>query len=161
MKNQEPRAVDLFSDEMEKFFKSKGVAYERKIVAVRGAQRLSQSRTVETTLPDGTIETIVDAKPGDWIVTGPEGERFVLNSIKFANLYLTDDKGGYIPKEHKIIALKNPFVGSVKITAPWGTPEVGGEECYFVVTLDKNGNFTNDRYIIGNRDLLLQNYRLI
>lgn len=160
---KQPKMVDLFSSEMETKIKNEGQIYQRKIEAIRGAKQVTESQTVETHLPDGTLESSVEAKPGEWIITGAKGEKFVCSAKKFDGLYESDDKGGYIPREHKVVALRNPFGEAVKIAAPWGTPEnpayqEGSEKCYLVISLDESGVFTSDRYIIGDEELLLSNY---
>jgi hypothetical protein len=153
--------VDLFSHEIEERMKSDGEICERRIIPVRSARQLNETQTVETDLGDGGVETTVKAKAGDWVITGAEGEKFVLSSEKFQSSYREDNKGGYIPQEHAIIALKNPFGKSIKINAPWGEYEQGGANCYLVISLDNHGKFSNDRYIIGDEKLLLKNYRII
>ena len=160
---QGPKMVDLFSAEMEEKLKTEGKIYSRKIESIRAAEQVIKSQTVETRLPDGTIESSVEAKEGEWIITGAKGEKFVFSQKKFDGLYDSDGKGGFVPKERKVIALPNPFGEAVKIFAPWGTPEKpayqeGSEKCFFVASLDESSNFTNDRYIIGDEELLLSNY---
>jgi PGDYG protein len=153
--------VDLFSYEIEEKIRNDGEIYERRIIPLRGAKQLNEPQTVETDLGEGSVETTVKAKAGDWVITGAEGERFVLNTEKFQSRYRPDDKNGYIPREHAVIALKNPFEKPIKIKAPWGEYEQGGTDCYLVVSLDNHGKLGNDRYIIGDEKLLLNNYRLI
>jgi hypothetical protein len=160
-----PKMVDLFSPGMETKMKNYGRIYQRKIEAIRGAEQVIEPQIVETHLPDGTLESSVEAKPGEWIITGAKGERFVFSAKKFDGLYESDEKGGYIPRERKVVALKNPFREAGKISAPWGTPDnpayqEGSEKCYLVISLDENGSFTSDRYIIGDEELLLSNYAL-
>jgi hypothetical protein len=63
-----------------------------------------------------------------------------------------------------VIALKNPYQEGVRIAAPWGTPETpayqeGSAKCFLVISLDEAGNFTNDRYLIGDAELLRANYK--
>ncbi len=160
---QEPKMVDLFDAEMEGRLKTEGKMYRRKIESIRGAEQVTRPQTVETRLLDGTVESSVEAKAGEWIITGAQGEKFVFSQNKFAGLYNPDGNGGFVPKDRKVIALQNPFGGAVKISAPWGTAEKpayqsGSERCFFVVSLDESGTFTSDRYIIGDEELLLSNY---
>ncbi|MFZ2048767.1 MAG: hypothetical protein WAV25_00470 [Minisyncoccia bacterium] len=164
---KEPQFVDLFSNEMEtKFFSTEGKTYIRKIEPIKGARQVVEPTTVETRLPDGTLESTQEAKVGDWIITGSKGEEFVFTNSKFDNLYVADGKGGYIPRERKIIAIQNPFGNTVRISAPWGTAEKpafqdGGEKCMFVVEITSGGEMTKDRYIIGDEEMLLNNYNPI
>lgn len=160
---QEPKMLDLFNLEMEEKLKIEGKIYRRKIEPIRGAEQVTKPQTIETRLPDGTVESHVEAKEGEWIITGAKGEKFVFSQKKFDGLYDSDGKGGFIPKERKVIAMPNSFGGAVRISAPWGTPEKpayqdGSKKCFLVVSLGENGDFTNDRYIIGDEELLLSNY---
>ena len=160
---KQPKKVDLFSSEMETKIKNEGQVYQRKIEPIRGAEQVTEVQVVETHLPDGTLESSVEAKPGEWIITGAKGEKFVFSASKFDGLYESDAEGRYVPRERRVVALKNPFGEAVKISAPWGTPEnpayqEGSEKCYLVVSLDERKAFTSDRYIIGDEELLLSNY---
>jgi len=155
--------VDLFSLEMEEKLKTEGKIYHRKIESIRGAEQATRPQTIETHLPDGTLESTVDAKEGEWIITGSKGERFVFSQKKFDGLYDSDGKGGFVPKERRVFAMANSSGGAVRIYAPWGTSEKpayqdGSGKCFFVASLDESGNFTSDRYIIGDEELLLSNY---
>jgi hypothetical protein len=161
----EPRLVEMFSDEVETKLKNDGLVYRRKIKPIVNAEEVTQTINVYTILPDGTKESSVEAKPTDWIITGPKGERFVFTKTKFDELYIKDDLDGYIPRERKIIALKNPFNTNIRISAPWGTSEKpayqdGSEKCFLIVGLDENGNKTKDRYLIGDEELLIANYEI-
>lgn len=162
-KERGPRLIDLFSDELENLLKTEGKIYQRKIKPIRGAEQVTQPTFVETRLPDGTLESIQDAKTGDWIITGSKGEKFVFSDKKFHNLYISDGKEGWIPRERKIIAIPNPFNEPVRISAPWGTPEKpayqdGNDRAMLVAELSPDGAMTQDRYIIGDYEMLLSNY---
>ncbi|KKP31678.1 MAG: hypothetical protein A2312_04200 [Candidatus Staskawiczbacteria bacterium RIFOXYB2_FULL_32_9] len=163
LESKEPMLIDLFSEELERQFLENGKVYSRKIEPILGAEKVSISQVVETKLPDGTLESTQEAKDGDWIITGTKGEKFVFTDKKFQDLYDSDGKGEWLPKKRKIIAMSNPFGGFVRISAPWGTQENpafqdGSDKCMFVVGLDKDGNLTQDRYIIGDEQMLLNNY---
>lgn len=162
---KEPRSVDLFSAEMESQLKETGNVYRRKIEPIRGAEQVASATVVETRLPDGTLESTQEAKEGDWVITGTKGERFVFTDKKFHDLYDSDGKGCWVPKERKIVAIKNPFSEPVRIMAPWGTPEKpayqdGSEKSMLVAGMAADGTLTKDRYIIGDEEMLLNNYSL-
>ena len=159
------RFVDLFSDELEAKMKELGRVYRRKIEPICGAEQVVEPIKVETRLPDGTLETTQEATKGDWIITGTKGEKFVFTDKKFHDLYDSNGKGAWMPKERKIIAMANPFNEAVRIMAPWGTSEKpayqdGGDKCMLVVGLTPDGTPTKDRYIIGDEQMLLNNYEL-
>lgn len=160
---EEPQSVDLFSSELENLLTMEGKTYLRKIEPIKGARQVTEATVVETHLPDGTLESTQDAKVGDWIITGSKGEEFVFTNSKFNNLYEDSGNGEYMPRERKIIAIQNPFGKSVRISAPWGTLEKpayqdGSEKCMLVAELASDGALTKDRYIIGDNEMLLNNY---
>ncbi|MDE1975209.1 MAG: hypothetical protein KGI49_01720 [Patescibacteria group bacterium] len=161
----EPMSVDMFSEELERLFRSNGRVYVRKIEPIKGASQVKEKSKIETRLPDGTLESVQEANSGDWVITGSKGEEFVFTNKKFHDLY--EDRGAqqYVPRKRKIIAMPNPFGRSIRIQAPWGTPEIpafqdGGERCMLVASLDDDGSMTKDRYIIGDEEMLLNNYTI-
>lgn len=160
---KDPRFIDLFSAEMEAMIGKSGKVYCRKIEPIHGAEQVVEPTKVETRLPDGTLETTREAAKGDWIITGTEGEKFVLTDERLHELYESDGKGSWVAKERKIIAMVNPFNEAVRIMAPWGTPEKpayqdGSDKCILVVGITPEGVLTKDRYIIGDEQMLLNNY---
>lgn len=155
--------MDLFSKEMEERFKQEGKIYRRKTEPLRKAEQAIKPTMVETKLPDSTIETTQEAQHGDWIVTGAMGEQMVFTNEKFHRLYHSNNEKKWIPRERTIITLQNPFGKHVRISAPWATPEKpafqdGSREAVFVAELSSEGEMTNDRYIIANKEFLLKNY---
>ena len=158
--------LDLGSESFESKIKEEGAIYLRKTVPLRGVRKVVVAETVDTYLPDGTVESTKEAAPGDWVVTGPEAEEFVLSSEKFDSLYEEKEPGIFVPKERKIMALKNPAHTKIRIDAPWGTKEkpasqYGESQCILVIELDSEGNFTDNRYIIGDEVILESNYTLV
>lgn len=71
------------------------------------------------TIIDGMEETRNIADIGDYIITGPKGERYVLKAEKFGGLYEEDpaDASRYISR-NVIRALR--LDEDVELTAPWG-----------------------------------------
>lgn len=160
---EKPQSIDLFSSELENLFANQGKVYLRKIEPIKEARQVSETTVVETILPDGTIESTQEANVGDWVITGSKGEEFVFTNSKFQNLYEDHGNGQYLPRERKISAILNPFKKAVRISAPWGTPEKpafqdGGGKCILVAELSSDGTLTRDRYIIGDEEMLLNNY---
>jgi hypothetical protein len=148
---------------MENLLMTQGKIYKRKIKPIRGAEQVIRETRVETKLPDGTSESVQDAKTGDWIITGSKGERFVFTDKKFKDLYESNPQGEWVPRKRTIIALHNPFGENVRISAPWGTPENpayqdGSSKAMLISEISPDGNLTTDRYIIGDEEMLLNNY---
>ena len=100
---------------------------------------------------DGTerVETINTANPGDAIITGKKGERYVVSAEDFDKLYepLTDENGvitdgRYLPK-NVVKCMKNPTGQEIIIDAPWGGEQTGGADCMIV-----ESQINGDRYLI-------------
>ena len=51
------------------------------------AQCAKGGEVIETVLSDGTKETLNTANAGDWIVTNPGGEKYVVPAAKFPKKY--------------------------------------------------------------------------
>lgn len=158
--------LDLFSKDFEPLLKVKGRVYVRKIEPIMNVRRVEVEEVIRTVMSDGTLESTRNASPGDWVILGPQREQYVVSDEKLNDLYTQQTDGGILPKERKIIALKNPVGTKIKIKAPWGSEvepafQEGGGQCFIVVNLDTNDNWTKDRYIIGNESLLLSNYSLL
>lgn len=159
---KEPKLIDLFSPELEEIFKTKGELFSRKTEPLFRVEQVTSQQVVETLLIDGTLETKVVAKPGDWIITGLQDEKFVVSAQKFQEQYIEKD-GRYYTREKHIVVVKNPYNTPIQIRAPWSTEAVpviekGNEECFLTVVIDENGQYSNDRYLIGNEELLFSNY---
>jgi hypothetical protein len=161
---REPRKISLFTPEAEEIFKNNGEIFRRKVgEPLLHVEQVTETRVVKTILKDGTEETAKTAHPGDWIIKGSEDELMVVDKEKFAKDFELHSNGRYYSKEKLITAVRNPFKEPIKVTAPWSTfdeyiLEKGSEECFMIIALDENGKYTNNRYLIGNVNLLLANY---
>lgn len=111
------------------------------------------TQEIKTTITeeDGTkrVETVNTANPGDAIITGKKGERYVVSAEDFGRLYepLTDEDsmtadGRYLPR-NVVKCMKNPTGQEIIIDAPWGGEQTGGADC-MIVESQVNG----DRYLI-------------
>ncbi len=100
---------------------------------------------------DGTeyVETTNTAHPGDAIITGPKGEKYVLTPEEFGAMYepLVDEggevmEGKFLPK-NVVKRIKNPTGQEIVIDAPWGGDQNGEADCWLV-----ESQINGDRYII-------------
>lgn len=84
----------LQTAEWDKKFESAG--FFKKNVVI-GAVQASVETPITTVLSDGHIETTNTAKPGDFIVTNPSGEQYVINEEKFKSKYepIADQPGTF------------------------------------------------------------------
>lgn len=118
------------------------------------AEQAQESGSVVTRLADGSVETSREYVAGDWIVTNPAGERYVLDEVKFGVRHdLTDQEGTFLAKG-AVRAISNPTGCAVAVIAPWGAVMRGGADCMFaeVVDLDEVSARSVDRYIIGGQE---------
>ncbi len=96
----------------------------RKFVVISAKQGV-EGEVVETIMKDGHKETVSVVKVDehnnpDWVVTNPDGERYVMSYEKFRNRYQIYDfkKGTYIPK--KVICEFIQISDNISFVAPWG-----------------------------------------
>lgn len=80
----------------------------------------SQKQTITTTQANGTAETTNTANIGDWIVTNPGGERYVINAAKFPKKYeATPELGDGWYKPTGGIQKFLELVEDTSLVAPW------------------------------------------
>lgn len=161
-----PVPLDLHSESFEAQIRAEGSMYARKAESVANARRVEEVEIIQTFMSDGTLESTREANPGDWIITGPDGEQFVLTDEKVHDLYEQTPDGSLVAKERKIIAFKNPTNAKIRIPAPWATLEKpvyqdGEKDCMLAIGLTADGELSDDRYIIGNENILVNNYNLV
>ncbi|MGA7327040.1 MAG: PGDYG domain-containing protein [Rhodomicrobium sp.] len=77
--------IDRHSPEIAKLLEIIGVRYRK--LGVVHAERAVVATPVVTSLTDGTVETKSQAQPGDYIVTAPAGERYVVKQETFLTRY--------------------------------------------------------------------------
>lgn len=103
---------------------------------------------ITTTLQTGAKETDNIAKEGDWIITNPSGEQYILPGETFLSRYeSTFDDGVYSSKGY-CRAVRNPFGEPVEIQASWGSPQYGDENCMFADVCDEHGTVAGEPYLI-------------
>lgn len=81
---------------------------------------------VETILND-KLETINVCRRGDFVITGPMGEKYVVTPVKVIKLYNIVDGFMYTRKQHRIVAKvtakimrKLGFKNTISFKASWG-----------------------------------------
>jgi hypothetical protein len=108
----------------------------RKMAEIR-AERADRETSVVTVLRDGTRETSNRAMPGDYIVTGVGGERYVMKPSTFAARYAPKpgEDGVYVALGH-IVAVENPYARPIVIMASWGEKQHAGADCMIADIFD-------------------------
>lgn len=115
------------------------------LVKIRPAKENEQ---IITTLNDGEKETFNIAKIGDWIVTNPSNEEYIIDNKNFSEHYKKTDKPNLYIENSYCKAIKNPFNKPIKINAPWGFTQIGDEKCMIINKCQVNGILENSPYIV-------------
>lgn len=103
---------------------------------------------ITTTLASGAKETVNTANEGDWVMTNPSGEQYIISEKKFFGRYeVTDESGVYAAKGY-CRAIKNLFGKPIEIMASWGEPQTGDENCMIADTCDAEGKTDGEPYLI-------------
>ena len=104
---------------------------------------------IATVLASGVTETNNTANEGDWIMTNPSGEQYIIAEAKFLGRYEATETEGVYQAKGYCRAVKNPFGKPVEIMASWGSPQTGDENCMFADVCDADGNnMGGEPYII-------------
>lgn len=112
------------------------------------AELVTEIRQVQTIVSDGFLETEASAAIGQYIVTNPDGEQYILPPETFAARY-EHIEGNLYKAVGSIRAFRNPYPEDVEILAPWGEPQFGKSDCLFAVALDAEDVMVDsDRYVI-------------
>lgn len=120
----------------------------RKQGAVR-ARPATSGEQITTTLASGATETVNTAKDGDWVMTNPSGEQYIISKEKFFKRYEESGTPGVYGAKGHCRAILNPFGEPVEIMASWGEPQTGDADCLFADTCDADGgNMGGEPYII-------------
>lgn len=147
----QPEITDINSDEYTRALADSLVYEKTATVHARPAQL---GETIQTTLANGTIETTNTAEMGDFIVTNPAGEQYIIRKGKFSKNYEPTDREGEYKALDLIRAIKNPTRKPLKIIAPWGKEMYGDKHCYITSGYDPAHpeEIGDNRYIIGARE---------
>jgi hypothetical protein len=124
-------------------------------IATVTAVLVTEKQVMSTVVNGDFVETVNTAHPGDFIVTNPSGEQYILTAENFHSRYEATDELGVYQARGSIRVIKNPTGEPVEIIAPWGEPQFGDSDCYFAVTVaGPEDEVTSDRYIIENQAFL-------
>ena len=146
--------VDLMNEEYDK-------AFEDADSFVKSAEVKARQVTEEENVKTGLDATKNIANKGDWIVTNPDGEQYVISEEKFSQLYKEkeNEEGSFVSVGEPVKAIRTEK--NVVFTAPWGEKQSvktggyiieNGEDRYgideqaFKGTYKKMGEQDNDSY---------------
>lgn len=139
-------AIDYFLKALD----AEKVIFYNKVGDVQAAKALVETRVV--TIIDGEQETVNTAKPGDYIVTGARGEKYVLAPEKFENRY--KHKGGNVWSATGgcyAVQYEGP---TIAFKAPWGEDMICNDQDYICSTV-----LTGDDVYRIERLAFLETYR--
>jgi len=114
---------------------------------------------ITTTLESGAKETENTAQEGDWIMTNPSGEQYIISEKKFFGRYEATSEDGVYKAKGSCRAVVNPFGKPIEIMASWGSPQTGGADCMIAETCDEDGsNMGGEPYLI-DADAFAKTYK--
>ena len=148
-----PEMTELFS-KAEVYYLAEAGKYSKKgQVHIRPA---IQGEQVTTVLEDRSIETTNTAKEGQFVVTNPGGEEYIIGADKLVQRYQPTEEEGVFKARGAVRAFRNQTGRPIQITAPWGEPQNGDESCMLATPYDpeKPDEIDSDRYIIGHEEFL-------
>jgi len=120
-------------------FKKQGVVTARPAVV---------GEVIVTVLKDGSNETTNAAKEGDWVMTNPSGEQYLIPESKFKDRYEPTEIPDVYAAKGYCRAILNPFDKPIEIFASWGAPQTGDEHCFIADTCDAEGKTDGEPYLI-------------
>jgi PGDYG protein len=146
-------AIEFERDDPEILKALRGGKRYRKVGQVR-ARKVKRRTPVETVLADGTKETRNIAEPGDYIVTGPRGERYALRPEIFEARYRLKPGAKIVYLAcGETVATENPFGRPISIMASWGERQFGAADCMIADRIEPATNRRAGRpYIIGRAE---------
>ncbi|OHA86069.1 MAG: hypothetical protein A2591_01625 [Candidatus Yonathbacteria bacterium RIFOXYD1_FULL_52_36] len=102
-----------------------------------------------TTLEGGAEEMLNIAQTGDWIITNPSGEQYIVPQKKFFARYKSTDTDDVYMTTGSCRAITNPFGRPIEIMTSRGLPQMGDADCMIADTCDEDGsNMENEPYLI-------------
>lgn len=122
------------------------------------AQVAEGGERIETVLADGTKETQNTAEKGDFIITNPGGEKYIVKPETFNKRYALSQEDGVYEAKGYCKAIPNPFQEDVKIEASWGETQTGDSECMFADTYDPETKTLGGEPYIIERDAFEKTY---
>ena len=147
--------IDIHSDELLARLLAAPI-YEKS--ATVHAVEVTEAQHVVTSFGD-FVETEQDAQVGEWIVTNPDGEKYVLPAAKFLARYEATAEPNIFKAVGFIHAIRNPYRKDIEIVAPWGEPQFGGPMCWLALSIINGEPVLSDRYII-EADAFTHTYKL-
>jgi len=100
------------------------------------------------TMVGGREETRHLAATGDWLLTNPGGESYLVPDEKFRLRYRADAEPDIYVSQALIVAVPNPFGCPVELGRAPGRVYHGQADCWFAQGIDSEGKISSTPYII-------------
>lgn len=113
--------TDFKRIEPQSYFKPTNTITIQKTASVTAIQAQG-GEPIETVMKNGLVETTNVAKPGDFIITNPSGERYVVPEGKFNARYDPAGDGHYVPKSNPLQAMR--LREDVEFKTRWGDMKI-------------------------------------
>jgi hypothetical protein len=142
------RKIDRKSQEIMQALAQAPLYKKQGMVTARMAQAGEQ---ITTKLTGDKTETVNTAAAGDWVVTNPSGEQYIISEQKFLARYERVDLAASVYSAKGYCrAIQNPFGEPIEIMASWGSPQNGDANCMIADTCDSNGSCDGEPYLIDS-----------
>lgn len=112
------------------YIRNRKTKVARKIAKIKAIQA-TENTVIETVMKDGHKETINVASPGDYIVTNPSGEQYVIKEKDFDKRYKSLGEGVYQSLGSPVSVCELDI--NVKFKAPWGEDMYIKEGGYLII----------------------------
>jgi len=137
--------IDRNSPEIIEALKNAPLYRKFGIVHARPAKAGERLATITAS---GLKETERTADEGDWVVTNPTGEIYIIPESTFLSRNEKTDQEGVYSAKGFCKAIKNPYGKTIEISASWGEPQNGDENCFIADNCDEEENMRGEPYII-------------
>ena len=151
------KQIDIKSKEIIDALNKAPIYIKNIIVKIRPA---IEKEKIITTLNDGERETVNIAKSGDFVVTNPSNEQYIINNKNFLEHYKETETSGVYTEKSYCKTIKNPFNLPIKINAPWGFTQIGDEKCLIVNQCKIDGTLSSDPYLV-DIDSFEETYKIV
>lgn len=118
--------------------------------AIVTAREVTIPEEVHSILSDGSLESTRIAQIGDFIVTNPTGEEFVLDRKTFLERHQPTGNSNEYLANGFIRAIPNPYGQQIHVKTVWGE-QSGSDQCMIAAIFDPKEpeKVSEDRYLIG------------
>jgi hypothetical protein len=134
------RKIMFFDRKLQQILNHLSLSPIYKKIALISSQQSKKPEKVITVLSNGEFETENISKIGDFIITNPSGEKYIMSEKKFLSLHVETSTPGIYSCNRYCHAVKNPTGSKIEILGSWGMPQFGDSDCFIADSCDLDGN---------------------